>query len=131
MIETELKHLIIPTSTHIPSIASRLYIANFPTSSVTYPCAIMYSISRYDEDHNCNLFTDRIQFSVYADTLSSAQTIADAIKDKLKRFQGSPSALSTMYVIINSIFDNMSYMYDDRVLKHVKILDMIIRYRST
>jgi len=131
MIETELKQLVIPTSSHIPSIGNRLYIANFPTSSVTYPCAIMYSISRTGEDHGCNLFTDRIQFSVYADTLSSAQTIADAIKDKVKRFVGSPSALSTVYVIINSIFDNMSYMYDDRVLKHVKILDMIIRYRST
>ena len=131
MIETELKHLIIPTSSHIPAIGNRLYIAGFPTSSVTYPMAVMYSISRIAEEHGDNLFTDRLQFSIYADYLSSASDIAEAIKTKLKRFVGSPSTLSTTYVVINSIFDNMSYMYDDRVLKHVKIMDMIIRYRST
>jgi hypothetical protein len=124
VIATDLRNLIIPTSSAIPEIASRLYIGSLQATSV-YPQAAMFPISRTEEIHEANVFTERIQFSVYADYLSSAVDIADAIKDKVKRYYGSPS---TNYRIVNAFFDNTTWLYDDQVFKHVSILDMIIRY---
>ena len=126
MIEYEIKNLVIPTSSHIPAIGSRLYIGTIP-DQVTYPCAVMFSISR-NEMQEAEVMTERVQFSCYADNLSSATDIADAIRDKVKRFYGNPSTFST-YTIMHSIYDNMVWLYDSSVLKHVKILDMIFIYR--
>lgn len=126
MIETEIRNLVIPTSSYITAIGSRLYIGSFP-DQVTYPAAVMYSIS-HEEMHDANIYSDRIQFSCYADYLSSAEEVALGIRDRVKRFYGLPSAASTV-TIINSAYDNMAYLYDSGVLKHVKILDMMIRYR--
>lgn len=127
MIETDIKNLIVPTSSAIPAIGSRLYIGSLP-DLVTWPAVVMYSISRINEVHEANIFSERIQFSIHADYLSSATDIADDIKDKLKRYYGAPS---TSYRIINSFFENMSYLYDDLNLKYVRILDMFVRYMKT
>jgi hypothetical protein len=127
MIETYIRNLVIPTSSAIPTIASRFYIGSFPTSSVTYPASVMYPISRFNEMPDCDVRTERFQFSVYADYLSSASDIAESIKSQLKGYYGTPS---TVYSIMKILFDNMSYMYDDQVLKYVKFLDMIIWYRG-
>lgn len=124
MIETDIKNLVIPTSSAIPAIGSRLYIGSLQTTSA-YPQVAMYSISRVNETHEASVLTERIQFSIYADYLSSATDIAESIKDTVKRYYGDTS---TSYRIVNAIFDNMSYMYDDMVLKYVRILDMIVRY---
>ncbi len=126
MIETEIKNLVIPTSSYIPAIGPRLYIANLP-DNVTFPCAVMFSISRL-EMHEAEVYVDRLQFSCFADHLSSASDIADSIKDRIKRFRGTPSTSST-YTIISAAADQTSYIYDSSLLKHIKILDMLIQYR--
>ena len=126
MIETQIRNLVVPTSSHIPEIGSRLYIGGLP-DSVTWPAAVMYSISRVNEGYDTTIRTDRMQFSVYADYLSSADTIVEAIKTKVKRYHGQQSTLES-YMVINTAFDNISYLYDSNVLKHVKILDVLIRY---
>ena len=126
MIETQLRNLIVPTSTHIPEIASRLYIGSMP-DVVTYPCAVIYSISRFGEIPEADVRAERIQFSCYANTLSSATTIAEAIKTKVNRYYGQESA-SESYHIIHSYFDNMNYLYESEIQKYVRILDMIITY---
>jgi hypothetical protein len=128
MIETDIVNLVIPTSSHIPEIGNRLYIADNPTSSVTYPMAIMFPISRVEDMFESRVKTERFQFSCFADTLSSATIVAEAIKDKIKGYFGS--TVSTSYMFINCWFDNMTYIYDDSVYKHVRILDMMIRYRE-
>lgn len=125
MIETEVRKLVVPTSSAIPAIGNRLYIGGAPTTA-TYPYAVMFSISR-TEMHEAEIPTERIQFSCYADTLSSATDIAEAIRDKVKRFYGSPSG--STYTLLNCVYDNMIYLYDDVNYKHVKILDVFIRYR--
>lgn len=126
MIETEIKNWVIPTSSYIPTIAKRLYVNQLP-DSVTYPCAVLYSISR-NEMHECDFFTERFQFSCYAVHKSSATEIADSIKDRLKRFYGKLSTASN-YTVVNSVMDNLVYLYDSNSLKHVEILDMLITYR--
>ena len=126
MIETYIKSLIVPTATEIPAIGSRLYIGQLQTTS-PYPQVAMYPISRYNELTACDVRTERFQFSIYADYFSSASDIAESIKNKLKGYYGEPS---TSFAIMNILFDNMGYMYDDLVFKHVKFLDMIIWYRS-
>ena len=126
MIESMIKYLVVPTSSAIPAIASRLYIGSLP-DEVTYPCAIMYSVSRTEDMFESNIKTERFQFSCYAETLSSATSIADSIKDKIKRYYGQPST-DYSYRIVNAWFDQMNFLYDDGVLKYVRILDMMIRY---
>lgn len=128
MIETQLRNLIVPSSSHIPEIGSRLYIGGFP-DEVTYPAVAMFSISRFDQMHDAPIQTERIQFSCYANYLSSATIIADAIIAKVQRYTGQESTTED-YKILNSIFDNMTYLYDDSVLKYARILDMIIRYMT-
>lgn len=128
MIETQLRNLIVPTSSHIPEIGSRLYIGGFP-DVVTYPAAVMYSISRFGRVHGTDVNAERIQISCYADYLSSATTVAEAILSKVERYKGRESTTDT-YSIINSVFDNMSFLYDDGVLKYVRILDVIVRYMT-
>src|SRR4030042_1472351 len=110
MIETQLRSLIIPSSSSIPAISTRLYIGGLP-DTVTYPCAVMYSISRFYEVPEADVRSERIQFSCYAATLSSATDIADAIKDKIVRYRGQNSTSDT-YVIIDSKFDNMNFIYE-------------------
>lgn len=128
MIETQLKYFIISSSSNIPEIGNRLYIGGFP-DKLTYPAVVMYGISR-DQMHDVPVKTDRIQFSCYADTLSSATTIAEAIVSKLQRYTGRQST-DWNYIITNSIFSNMSYLYDSGVLKYVRIVDMTVRYLET
>ena len=125
MIESYIRKLVVPTSSHIPAIGSRLYTPMLP-QTVTYPCAVFYSVSR-EEMHEASLMTDRIQFSCYAETLSSATAIADAIRDKLKRYIG-PAYTGSTVSIIRSWVDNMVYIYDENINKHIKILDMFIQY---
>ena len=125
MIETQIKNLVIPTSSHIPEIGSRLYIGGL-TDEVTYPAVAMFGI-RPQEMHDAPIMVERIQFSCYADHLSSATTVAESIKGKLKRYYGQESSTED-YKIINAAFDNMSFLYDDLVLKYVRILDMLVRY---
>lgn len=127
MIETELKQLIVPSTLTIPAIGSRCYIGTLP-DEVTYPCALLFSVSR-NEMHDCSLVTERIQISCYADYLSSATAVQESITAILKRYYGLPHAAST-YWIINSVFDNGVYLYDDELKKHIKIFDMMIRYRT-
>jgi hypothetical protein len=128
MIETAIKYLVCPSSTTIPAIATRLYVGTLP-DIVTYPCAIMYSISRTEDMYESNIRTERFQFSCYAETLSSATSIADSIKDRIKRYYGQPST-AYAYRIISAWFDNLTFLYDDSVLKYVRILDMKIRYKE-
>jgi hypothetical protein len=127
MIETDIKNLIVPSSSSIPEIGLRLYIGNLP-DVVTYPCAVMFPISRL-EMHEAEVMIDRIQFSCYADYLSSASDIRDAIRNKLKRYYGTPSTASN-YIFISCAVDQGSYIYDSSLLKHIEILDMLIQYRS-
>ncbi|HSW63183.1 MAG TPA: hypothetical protein VLH56_07735 [Dissulfurispiraceae bacterium] len=129
MIETELRKMLVPSSSAIPQIGNQLYLGFIPSSitSTALPFAVMFSISR-DEMDEAEVALERIQWSCYADTMSSATEIADAIKDKVKRFYGPPVTGST-YTIVNTYYDNMVYLYDDVIHKHVKILDMLIRYR--
>jgi hypothetical protein len=127
MIETDLRNIIIPTSSYIPDIASRLYIGNLP-DDVTYPCAVMYSISRL-EMQEAEVCIDRIQFSCFANYLSSATTVCDAIRDRIKRYFGTPST-SSNYIFNRCAVDQVSYIYDSSLLKHIKILDMLIQYRE-
>jgi hypothetical protein len=126
MIEEQIKNLIVPTSSHIPAIGSRMYVGGLP-DSVTYPAVAMFSISRFDRMHDAPLNTERIQFSCYADYLSSATTIAESIISKLERYQGQESTLEN-YKIINAKFGNMNYLYDSGVSKYVRLLDMVVRY---
>jgi hypothetical protein len=127
MIETDIRNIVIPTSSYIPMIASRLYIGNLP-DVVTYPCAVMFSISRL-EMHEAEVNIDRIQFSCFADNLSSASDVCDAIRARLKRYYGTPSTASN-YIFNSCAVDQVSYIYDSSLLKHIKILDMLIQYRS-
>ena len=126
MIDKQLKDFVIPTSTYIPSIGTRLYQDQLP-DTVTYPCAVMFSVSR-NEYHEAEVYSERFQFTAYANTKSSAYDIIDSIKSRLKRFYGRFSTSST-YTIIGSQVDNVGYLYDSSVLKHVEILDMLITYR--
>jgi hypothetical protein len=126
MIATDIRNFVVPTSSHIPSLGTRLYLENLP-DSVTYPCAALFSVS-LTEMHEAEVYTERFQFTCFANYNSSAVEIAEAIKGKLKRFYGAFSTTST-YTVINSVVDNTAYLYDSNVLKHVQILDMIIRYR--
>jgi len=127
MIETEIRNLVIPTSSAIPAIGSRLYIGNLP-DVVTYPCVVMFPISRL-EMHEAEVCIDRIQFSCFADYLSSASDIRDAIRNTLKRYYGTPSTASN-YIFMSCAVDQGIYMYDSSLLKHIEILDMLIQYRS-
>lgn len=126
MIDTELKNFVIPTSSYIPSIATRLYLNQLPDTA-TYPCAVLFSVSR-NEYHEAEVYSERFQFTSYANYKSSALEISDAIKSRLKRFSGSFSTSST-YTVIGVQVDNTGYVYDDSVLKHIEILDMLITYR--
>ena len=126
MIETELRNFLIPSSSAIPAIGTRLYIGNLP-DTVTYPCVAMFPISQVEIPYS-EIFTDRIQFSCFADNLSSATDIALAIKTQLKKVYGTLSTSST-YTITDSYPENITYMYDSSILKHIKILDMSITYR--
>ena len=126
MIETQIRNLVVPTSSHIEAIGSRLYIGGLP-DSVTYPAVAMFVISRPEDMYESGVITDRIQFSCMANYLSSATEIAEAIKDKLKRYRGQESTTES-YKIINSWFGSLSYLYDDLQLKYVRILDMFVRY---
>lgn len=126
MIETEVRNLVIPTSSYIPAIGSRLYIGTLP-DTVTYPAVAMFSISR-SEMHESELATERIQFSCYADYLSSATDIADAIKNRVKRFYGTLSTSSTT-TFLQCSFESINYQYEAEIQKHVKIMDMFITYR--
>lgn len=127
MIETQLRSLIIPSSSSIPDISTRLYIGELP-DTVTYPCAVMYSISRYFEVPEADVRSERIQFSCYATYLSSATDIADAIKDKVIRYKGQESTADT-YIILDSRFDNMNFIYESEIQKYVRVLDVIVTYR--
>lgn len=126
MIETDIRNIIVPSSSSIPAIGSRLYIGNLP-DNVTYPCAVMFSISRL-EIPEAEVNIDRIQFSCFADYLSSAADIADSIRDKIKRYYGTPSTTSN-YIFSKCSVDQLTYLYDSSLLKHIKILDMLIQYR--
>lgn len=127
MIETDLRNIIVPSSSSIPAISTRLYIGQLP-DTVTYPCAVMFPISRL-EMHEAEVITDRIQFSCFADTLSSASDIRDAIRSKIKRYFGTPST-SSLFYIVSAVVDGGSYIYDSSLLKHIEIMDMLIQYRS-
>ena len=107
MIETDIRTFLIPTTSSIPSIGSRFYLNSLP-DTVTYPCAIMFSVSR-NEIHEAEFYTERFQFSCYADYKSSAQEIADAIKTKLKRFFGNMSTSST-YTIRSAAVENLVFI---------------------
>ena len=124
MIETAIRNLVAPTSSSIPEIGSRLYIGNLP-DEVTYPAVVMYSEQRFEDMFESDIKTERIKFFCYADYLSSATLIATSIRDILKRYYG---AISTEYQVINTWFDSMSYVYDNDVLKYIRILDMNMRY---
>jgi hypothetical protein len=126
MIETELRTFLIPSSSAIPAIGTRLYIGNLP-DSVTYPCVSMFPISQV-EIPEAEQWTDRIQFSCFAENLSSATDIALAIKTKMKKFYGKTSSTST-YTILDSYPENLTYRYEPTILKHIKDLDMSITYR--
>jgi hypothetical protein len=126
MIETYIKNLAIPTSSAIPEIGNRLFIGQLQTTS-PYPQVAMYPISRFSEMPEADVRSERFQFSIYAEHLSSASDIAEAIKNKLKGYYGEPS---TSYAVMKILFDNMGYMYDDLVTKYVKFLDVIVWYRS-
>lgn len=125
MIESELHKLICPTSSSIPAIGNRLYIGTLPDTLV-YPCVVMYAISR-TEMQEAKMPVERIQVSAYANYLSSATDIIDAVRDKCKRFYG-PTYTGSTYSIVKCLFDNMTYLYDDVVDKHVKILDLLVFY---
>ena len=127
MIETDLRNIIVPSSSSIPAISTRLYIGQLP-DNVTYPCAVMFPISRL-EMHEAEVITDRIQFSCFADYLSSTSDIRDAIRSKIKRYYGTPSTASS-YIIISAAVDSGTYIYDPSLLKHIEIMDMLIQYRS-
>lgn len=126
MIETQIRNLVIPTSSHIPEIGNRLYIGGFP-DEITYPAAAIFSISRIDDMYESGIMTERIQFTCMADYLSSATTVAEAIKNKLKRYYGQESTTES-YKILSSWFAGMSYLYDDSQLKYIRILDMFVKY---
>jgi hypothetical protein len=126
MIETYIKNLVVPTATEIPAIGTRLFIGQLQTTS-PYPQVAMYPILRFSEMPDADVRSERFQFSVYADYLSSATDIAEAIKNKVKGYYGNPS---TDFSIMKILFDNMGYMYDDLVTKYVKFLDVIVWYRS-
>jgi hypothetical protein len=128
MIETQLKNLIVPTSSSVPEISTRLYIGSMP-DTVTYPCAVMYSISRFHEVPEADVRSERIQLSCYAANLSSATDIADAIKDKVVRYYGQ-SSTTDPYVILDCRFDNMNYIYESEIQKYVRVLDVIVKYRK-
>ena len=128
MIETELRNFLVPSSSAIPAIGTRLYIGNLP-DVVTYPCVAMHPISQV-EMPEAEIFKDRIQFSCFADNLSSATDIALAIKTQLKKVYGALTTSST-YTILDSYPENLIYMFDGTILKHIKILDMSITYRRT
>ena len=125
-IEWEVKNIVAPTSTSIPEIGDRFYIGKFP-DKLEYPAVVMYSISRLDDMFDAGIMTERFQFSCYANYLSSATDIAENIKNKLKRYYGSPTS-TEYYRILGSWFDNMIYLYESDISKHVRILDMIVRY---
>ena len=124
MIESAVRNLVIPTSSSIPEIGSRLYIGSFP-DKLTYPAVVMYSEQRFEDMFESDIKTERIKFFCYANYLSSATLIAISIRDILKRYYG---AISTEYQVINTWFDSMSYVYDNDVLKYIRILDMNMRY---
>jgi len=126
MIDTEIRSWVIPTSSYIPSLATRLYLNQLP-DVMTYPCAVMFSVSR-NEYHEAEVYSERFQFTSYADYKSSALEISDAIKSRIKRFYGSFSTSST-YTVIGVQVDNTGYLYDSSVLKHVEILDVLVNYR--
>ncbi len=130
MIETPLRSFLASSSlsTSLYALTSgRVYIGGLPQNA-TYPAVVMFTISRVD-GHNWDIPEDRIQFSCYADDYSNALALTDAISTMLKRFyQTLPT--STAYTIRHSVADNRAYLYDDNVLKHVSILDMLIQYRS-
>lgn len=125
--EWDVKNIVAATSTYIPEIGNRFYIGSFP-DTLNYPAVVLYSISRIKEIPEADVMTERFQFSCYADSLSSATDIADAIKDKIKRYCGETPSKS--FIINNSWFDNMNYLYESEISKHVKILDMQIQYRG-
>ena len=126
MIETAIRSLLVPSSSAIPQIGNRLYIGYVP-SSASAPFVAMFSISR-EEMNEAEVAMERFQFSCYSDTVSEATDIAEAIVSGVKRFYGPPVSGST-YTITRTYFQNMVYLYDDVIHKHVKILDMLIQYR--
>jgi len=127
MIESYIRKLVVPTSSHIPEIGVRMYTPTLP-QTVTYPCAVFYSVSR-EEMGEANIMTDRVQFSCYSTSLTTASVIVDAIRDKLKRYIG-PAYTGSTVSIIRSWVDNVVYIYDDNIQKHIKILDMFIQYNN-
>lgn len=130
MIERELQKYLISTtySTGVTGlISNRMYIETLPTS-VTYPCVSMFRIS-HNEHPRHELPRVRIQFSCFGNYYSSAFSIAEAIRTELKRFYGQPETSTTIY-ISQSLVDNITYMYDDSLDKHIAILDMIFRYKE-
>ena len=133
MIENELyRYLTSTLSTAVTAIiSSRFYIGQIP-QTVTYPCVVMYLISRTD-GHLYDIPIERFQFSCYGNSYSSAKSISEAIIGSLKRLQGKMFLGSTIttstYTIFKTLYDNLTYLYDDSVYKHVSILDMVIQYK--
>ena len=124
MIETAIKYYVAPTSTYIPEIETRLYIGTLPTT-VTYPCAVMYSESRIDDMFESDVKTEIIKFICYAETLSSATDIAEQIKGRLKRYYG---AISTAYQVINTTVNDIGFGYNSDIKKHLKTVNFTMRY---
>jgi len=133
MIEHELYRLLTSTmSTSVTgTINSRLYIGQIP-QEVTYPCAIMFIISRTDGPMY-DIPAERIQFSCYGNSYSSSKQLAEAIIGTLKRLNGNMFSGSTIsastYTIFKTLYENLTYLYDDSVYKHVSILDMLVQYK--
>lgn len=133
MIEHELYRFLVSTmSTAVTgAISTRLYIGQIP-QTVTYPCAIMYLISRQD-GIMYDIPADRLQFSCYGDSYSVSKGVADAIISVLKRLNGNIFSGSTIsasaYTVFKTMYQNLTYLYDDSVYKHVSILDMIVQYK--
>ena len=126
MIETEIRNFLVPSSSAIPAIGSRLYITNLP-DVVTYPAVAMYQISRAELDE-AEVYVERFQFSVIANTLSSAASITDTIKGLLKSFTGKYSTTST-FTVMSSYPETVTTTYDANISKHIRTLDMLITYR--
>ena len=133
MIENEIYRFLV--STMCPSmtgaVGTRLYIGQIP-QTVTYPCAIMFLISRQD-GNIYDIPADRIQFSCYADSYSISKGLAEIILSLLKRLNGDIFSGSTLtastYTVFKTMFQNLTYLYDDSVYKHVSILDMTVQYK--
>ena len=78
-IEWEVKNIVAATSSYIPEVGNRFYIGSLP-DELEYPAVVMYSISRSEEIPEANIMTERLQFSRYADYLSSATEVMDSIR---------------------------------------------------